>query len=76
MFLWLGLALAPEWVQAVFGVPSVAQVNTDDTRLPTLDNPLAQRIQELIAIVRCERHRFMRVSHSQLYIVVLGYPNL
>jgi len=62
MFLWLGLALAPDWVQAVFGVPSVAQVNTDETKLPELDNALSQRIQELIAIVRCERHRFMRLT--------------
>ncbi|XP_054266552.1 protein transport protein Sec24C isoform X2 [Macrosteles quadrilineatus] len=62
MFLWLGLTLAPDWVQAVFGVPTVAQVNTDDTKLPELDNPLSQRIQELIAIVRCERHRFMRLT--------------
>ncbi|XP_046668014.1 protein transport protein Sec24C [Homalodisca vitripennis] len=62
MFLWFGMGLAPEWVQAVFGVPTSAQINTDDTKLPDLDNPLSQRIRELIAIVRLERHRFMRLT--------------
>lgn len=61
MFLWFGSALAPEWVQAVFGVPSAAQINTDDTRLPDLDNSLSLRIRELLETIRKERHRFMRV---------------
>lgn len=62
MFLWLGLALSPQWVQAVFGVPSVVQVDTDCTALPVLDTPLNKRITDIINRVRMERHRCMRVS--------------
>ncbi|XP_017888499.1 protein transport protein Sec24C [Ceratina calcarata] len=62
MFLWLGLALSPQWVQAVFGVPSVVQVNTDNTALPVLDTPLNKRINDIISRVRMERHRCMRLT--------------
>ncbi|XP_033335256.2 COPII coat complex component secretory 24CD isoform X1 [Megalopta genalis] len=62
MFLWLGLALSPQWVQAVFGVPSVVQVDTDRTLLPMLDTPLNKRITDIIDRVRMERHRCMRLT--------------
>ena len=62
MFLWLGLNLNPQWVQAVFGVPSVVQVDTDKSTIPVLDNSLNQRIREIIAHVQSERRYCMRVS--------------
>lgn len=62
MFLWLGMALSSQWVQSVFGVPSVVQVDTDRTALPVLDTPLNNRITNIINRVRAERHRSMRVS--------------
>ncbi|XP_054002106.1 protein transport protein Sec24C isoform X2 [Hylaeus anthracinus] len=62
MFLWLGLALSPQWVQAVFGVPSVVQVDTDRTALPVLDTQLNKRITDIINRVRMERHRCMRLT--------------
>ncbi|XP_076618256.1 COPII coat complex component secretory 24CD [Colletes latitarsis] len=62
MFLWLGLALSPQWVQAVFGVPSVVQVDTDCKALPVLDTQLNKRITEIINRVRMERHRCMRLT--------------
>ena len=62
MFLWLGLALSPQWVQAVFGVPSVVQVDTDRTALPVLDTPLNKRVTDIINRVRMERHRCMRLT--------------
>ncbi|XP_046433138.1 protein transport protein Sec24C [Neodiprion fabricii] len=62
MFLWLGLGLSSQWVQAVFGVPSVGQVDVDRTILPTLDTPLSHRITEIITQVRSQRHRCMRLT--------------
>lgn len=62
MFLWLGLSLSPQWVQAVFGVPSVMQVDTDRTVIPELNNPLNNRIIEIINHVRHERHRCMKLT--------------
>ncbi|XP_046753810.1 protein transport protein Sec24C [Diprion similis] len=62
MFLWLGLGLSSQWVQAVFGVPSVGQVDIDRTILPTLDTPLSHRITEIITQVRSQRHRCMRLT--------------
>lgn len=62
MFLWLGMGLPSQWVQGVFGVPSVVQVDTDRTALPVLDTPLNNRITNIISRIRGERHRCMRVS--------------
>ncbi|XP_012263622.2 protein transport protein Sec24C [Athalia rosae] len=62
MFLWLGLGLSSQWVQAVFGVPSVGQVDVDRTVLPTLDTPLNHRVVEIITQVRSQRYRCMRLT--------------
>jgi len=62
MFIWLGMALSPQWIQSVFGVPSVVQVDTDRTALPVLDTPLNNRIRNIIDRIRAERHHCMRVS--------------
>ncbi|XP_075216989.1 COPII coat complex component secretory 24CD isoform X2 [Lycorma delicatula] len=62
LFLWLGLSLSNEWVQMVFGVPTVAQVDSDKSSLPALDNPLSVHIRSLIESIRRERHRCMRLT--------------
>ncbi|XP_044020239.1 protein transport protein Sec24C-like [Aphidius gifuensis] len=59
MFLWLGQELSAEWIQAVFGSHVV---DTDRTTLPVLDNPLNQRIRDIIAQVRAERHLYMKLT--------------
>ncbi|XP_012287233.1 protein transport protein Sec24C isoform X2 [Orussus abietinus] len=62
MFLWLGLNLSPQWVQDVFGVSSVVQVDTDRTSLPLLETSLNKRINEIVGQVRSQRHRCMRLT--------------
>lgn len=62
MFIWLGLNASPEFVTQVFGVPTSAQVDTEKTFLPLLDNPLSLKIRNLIEDIREERRRSMRVS--------------
>ena len=66
MFLWLGTALSSQWVQSVFGVPSVVQVDTDRA-LPILDTPLNNRITNIINRIRAERHHCVKVNNL-LYI--------
>lgn len=61
MFLWLGMALSSQWVQGVFGVSSVVQVDTDRT-LPILDTPLNKRITNIINRIRGERHRCIKLT--------------
>lgn len=62
MFLWLGMALPSQWVQSVFGVPSVVQVDTDRAALPILDTPLNNRITNIINRIHAERHRYMKLT--------------
>lgn len=62
LFLWIGLNVSMEWVQKVFGVHSAAQIDIDRTSLPHLDNPLSARIHSVIASIRHQRHRYMRLT--------------
>ncbi|XP_001601102.1 protein transport protein Sec24C [Nasonia vitripennis] len=62
MFIWLGLSLNPQWVQSVFGVASIVQVDTDKTTIPVLDNTLNKRIRDIISQVQSERRYCMRLT--------------
>lgn len=62
MFLWIGLAASPEWLQAVFGVASANQIDVDRPFLPELDTPLSHRVRQIISDIRHKRRRCMRVS--------------
>lgn len=62
LFVWIGLALAPEFTQSVFGAPCAQQIDTDRCGLPVLDNPLSLRVRNIIEDIQAERPRCMRVS--------------
>jgi len=64
MFLWLGAGLSGQWVHDVFGVQSVAQVNTENGVLPTLQSEASKRLHRIIGRMQAERPRCMK-----LYII-------
>ncbi|KAF8781361.1 protein transport protein Sec24C-like isoform X1 [Argiope bruennichi] len=67
MFLWIGMNADSEWIQNVFGVPTVARIDVDKTRLLQLNNPLSQYVHWILNQVQSERQRNMK-----LYIVRQG----
>lgn len=70
--MWLGLNASTEFISNVFGVPVAAQVDTDKTSLPAIDNPLSLKIRNLIESIREERHRSMRVSPANINSQFVG----
>ena len=62
MFLWLVHNLNPEFVEEVFGVSSLAQINIETCVLLELDNPRSQRINQIISKVRSQRSHYMKVT--------------
>jgi protein transport protein SEC24 len=68
IFLWVGRAVAPELLNAVFGQPSLDMVSFGKTSLPLLENDLNKRIRNLIASIRETRLR-QATLHPSLYIV-------
>ncbi|OWF45631.1 protein transport protein Sec24C-like isoform X2 [Mizuhopecten yessoensis] len=62
MFMWIGHNVDPHWIQDIFSVQSAAQVDIDKCKLLALDNPLSQRVNEVIQQVREERHRYMKLT--------------
>lgn len=65
--MWLGLSLAPEFTQAVFGAPCSQQIDTDRCGVPVYDNPLSERIRSIIEQIQAERPRGMRVRILSLF---------
>ncbi|KAK0097191.1 hypothetical protein PV326_003005 [Microctonus aethiopoides] len=60
MFMWLGISLSEDWLQAVFGTPIV---DTDHMfTLPVLDNPINKRVRYIVERVRAERYHCMRLT--------------
>ena len=62
LFMYIGLAADPTWIQEVFGVQSAAQIDIDKTRLLERDTPASQSVRSVIDKIRSERNRyFMRL---------------
>ncbi|XP_019627758.1 PREDICTED: dynein heavy chain 1, axonemal-like isoform X2 [Branchiostoma belcheri] len=62
MFMWIGMNVDTEWIQSVFGVQSVAQIDIDSGTLLSLDNPLSARVRNLVQHIRSQRSRFMKLT--------------
>lgn len=62
LFIWLGLGLAPEFCQSVFGVQHPQQIDTDRIELPVFDNPLSRRVRDIVSYYQQESTRTQRVS--------------
>lgn len=68
LFVWFGLAVAPELTQAIFGAQNAQLVNTERPGLPVFDNALSKRVRGIIDSIQAERPRCMRVSVLIVYI--------
>lgn len=61
LFMYIGLAANPEWIQEVFGSRWI-DIDTDKTRLVERDTPASRRVRNVIEKIRKERSRyFMRL---------------
>lgn len=62
LFMYIGLAADPNWIQEVFGVQTAAQIDIDKTRLMERDTPASQQVRAVIDKIRAERGKyFMRL---------------
>lgn len=62
MFLWIGMAVDPDFLQNVFAQPVAARIDIDKTSLLELNTPISRRVRDVIARVRMERQRCMRLT--------------
>lgn len=62
MFMYIGLAVDTAWVQDVFGVQGMSQINLEKSVLEERDNPTSKQVRAVIELIRKERQRnFMRL---------------
>ncbi|KAG5848144.1 hypothetical protein ANANG_G00095280 [Anguilla anguilla] len=64
LFLWLSQTCAPELIQNLFNVPSLAHIGSDVRSLPELDNPQSKKLRSIIELIRQQR------SHSMKLLIV------
>ncbi|XP_036967932.1 protein transport protein Sec24D isoform X1 [Acanthopagrus latus] len=62
MFLWLGQASAPDLIQNLFNLPSLAHMQGHMCALPELDNPLSKRIRSIISSLLEKRPNSMKLQ--------------
>jgi len=62
MFLWIGHSVDPKMIQDIFAVQSAAQVDIDKVKVLELDNPVSRRLCEMIAKLRSERSRYLKMT--------------
>jgi len=55
LFLWIGQAINPEWLQNVFGVSNLGQVDVDNNLLMAYDNEDSKYLLSLIESIQAER---------------------
>lgn len=62
-FLWIGSGVSPEWLQDIFGVSNLGQLNVEViTELPDqITTDASLRLKALLRGLRKERQRHMRV---------------
>ncbi|XP_022248910.1 protein transport protein Sec24C-like [Limulus polyphemus] len=61
MFMWIGMAICPDWLKNVLGIEASDRINVDKISLPQLNTPLSLRIHDIIESIRKERQRCMRL---------------
>ncbi|XP_075554438.1 COPII coat complex component secretory 24CD isoform X2 [Dermacentor variabilis] len=62
MFLWIGMAVDPDFLQNVFAQPVAARIDIDKTSLLELNTPISRRVRDIIDRIRMERQRCMRLT--------------
>lgn len=61
MFIWVGTNTSPEWLNDVFGVNAPHQLDPVMAELPERDNPTSVRVRDIIATIRAQRKRHIRM---------------
>lgn len=61
MFLWLGMGLSQAFLADVFGVQNIAQVDTERSAVPVINNPLNKAVHHILSKIQKERSHTMRV---------------
>ncbi|KAJ3327752.1 COPII subunit, partial [Blyttiomyces sp. JEL0837] len=68
IYIWIGRAISPEFIQMVFDRPSYDAVATGKVTLPTLNNVWSQRVGNLIAKIR-ELRLLMMTTSPHVFVV-------
>jgi len=64
IFMWVGSAVSPEWLQSIFGVSNLGQINVETiTEIPDhVNSDESLRLRAFIRALRTERQRHMRLT--------------
>ncbi|VDP09444.1 unnamed protein product [Soboliphyme baturini] len=61
MFLWIGSGIDSQWLEQVFGVSSLTQLNCEKNIIPEKDNITSRRLRRLIDRLQTNRQRCLKL---------------
>ena len=61
LYVWIGKAAPPDFVQAALALPSLERVDSAQLRIPLLDNDVSLRVNRLINAVRSQRPHILQM---------------
>lgn len=73
MFVWVGSNTPSSWLGDVFGVAAPHQLDPVMAELPERDNTISRRVRDIVATVRGQRKKHVRVGVFAFYLVLMFY---
>lgn len=61
IFIWIGKIVTINWIQDVFGVHSIAEIDPEMSNLPEKNTTISQRIRSFIDKIRKERSKYLQL---------------
>ncbi|CEF70722.1 Sec24CD ortholog [Strongyloides ratti] len=62
IFLWIGQQVSNEWIQAIFNVPNIQQVDNETHTIPERDNPQSRGLRKVAKIITNEILRHTKIT--------------
>ena len=62
MFLWVGSKVSTNFCQQVLDAPAFQAIDSKQTKLPSLDNPLSIHVRQVVATIAAERNVAMAIT--------------
>ncbi|KAI7886500.1 hypothetical protein K492DRAFT_156094 [Lichtheimia hyalospora FSU 10163] len=61
LYFWLGNRVSSEFIQHAFGVSTLEELDVNMALLPFLDNPLSEKIHDIVRQLQSERSRYLQL---------------
>jgi len=62
LFMWVGSKVSPNFCQQVLDAQAFQSIDSKQTKLPSLDNPLSNHVRQMVATIATERNVSLAIT--------------